>query len=226
MLGMLAIVALIIAVGVAPAAGQACTANELATLLPSDHSAGDMLGVGVALDGDTAVIGAYGDDVNGSWSGSAYVFVWDGRNWVQQAKLLPSDGSEEDYFGGGNPGVAISGDTVVVGAHGNANAAYVFQKPAGGWVDMTETAKLTPADGVIGDGFGTSVGIDGDTVVIGAAYDDDNGESSGSAYVFERPAGGWVDTTQTAKLLPSDGFAQAFFGTSVAIVAGHDAGSR
>ena len=86
--------------------------------------------------------------------------------------------------------VSISGDVAVVGAAvgggivADSGSAYVFVKPPGGWVDMTETAKLTASDGAAGDQFGISVSISGDVAVIGARLDDDNGIDSGSAYVF------------------------------------------
>lgn len=81
-----------------------------------------------------------------------------------------------------------------------------------------QQAKLLPFDGTADDWFGFSVSISGDTVVVGARYDDDNGGNSGSAYVFEKPGGGWSGAlTQTAKLLPSDGATDDFFGRSVSI---------
>ena len=91
----------------------------------------------------------------------------------------------------------------MVGAHEdddgglNSGSAYVFTKPATGWADATETAKLTASDGTAGSRFGVSVDVDGDTVVVGARLDDDNGADSGSAYVYEVsdwtavPSSGW-----------------------------------
>ena len=118
----------------------------------------------------------------------------------------------------------ISGDTVVVGSRRdgdngyNSGSAYVFEKPVGGWSGtVAQTAKLLPSDGLADGEFGFSVSIDGDTIVVGMSHDDDNGGDSGSAYVFQKPVGGWVDMTQTAKLLPSDGAAQDVFGNSVSI---------
>ena len=87
--------------------------------------------------------------------------------------------------------MAIDGDTAVITApydddNGtDSGSAYVFQKPPGGWVNMTETAKLLASDGAAGDRFGMSVALSGDTAVIGADLRDDNGGTdSGSAYVF------------------------------------------
>ena len=145
-------------------------------------------------------------------SGADYPLVID--PWIQKATLSPSDSGG---FGGQSTPVAVSGDTVVIGAPGNSNdegAAYVFEKPATGWADMTEVARLYASDGEDGDEFGISVAIDGDTVVVGA-WGDLN--SRGSAYVFEKPAGGWVTMFETAILTATTRNAFDFFGWSVAI---------
>ena len=109
---------------------------------------------------------------------------------TQTAKLTASDGAAGDCFGSS---VAMSGDTVVVGAvyddigaNADQGSAYVFSKPAGGWADMTQTAKLTASDGAADDNFGISVAISGDTVVVGADCDDIGANADqGSAYVFK-----------------------------------------
>ena len=104
--------------------------------------------------------------------------------WTEQAKLTASDGASGDYFG---HAVAVDGDTALIGARADddngegSGSAYVFTRNAGGW---TEQAKVTASDGAANDRFGWSVAVDGDTALIGAHLDDDNGESSGSAYVF------------------------------------------
>ncbi len=126
--------------------------------------------------------------------------------WIEQGKLTASDGAERDVFGSA---VAVSGDTIVVGAVGDdaeQGSAYVFVKPAIGWANMTEAAKLTASDGAALDWFGYSVAVDGDTIVVGAPGGP-TGPSTipGSAYIFIKPPGGWVDMTQTAKLTASDG---------------------
>ncbi|MFC1688270.1 6-bladed beta-propeller [Pseudomonadota bacterium] len=165
--------------------------KEVDKLLASDGAPIDQFGYSVAIDGDIAIIGAYGDDDLGSGSGSAYVFAWDGANWVEQAKLTASDGDGYDEFG---HSVALDGGTVVIGAEGNwqsSGSTYVFTWDGTNWV---EQAKLTASDGAAGDLFGYSVAIDGNTVIIGAFEDMHLGVSSGSAYVFlllsnETPSG-------------------------------------
>lgn len=129
---------------------------------------------------------------------------------VSVATLTASDAQLLDGFG---VSIAASGDTVVVGAScshfGGSNcgpgAVYVFVKPAGGWVSMTQTAKLTASDGEPGDNFGIAVAISGDTIVVGADLGCVTGLEAARAYVFVKPATGWQDMTQIAELTPSDG---------------------
>ena len=189
-------------------------------LLAADGAAGRGFGSSVAIAGDRIVVGASGDDDNGSGSGSAYVFEPDGAGGWSQTKLLASDGAGSGDFDIGDrfgSSVAIAGDRVVVGAFGDndngrdSGSAYVFEADgAGGW---SET-KLLASDGAVSHFFGESVAIAGDRIVVGAPFADDNGSNSGSAYVFEPDgAGGWSET----KLLASDGAASDIFGYSVAI---------
>jgi len=126
------------------------------------------------------------------------------------AKLLVPGATDLDSFGAS---VAVSGDRALLGdpAHGGKGAAYVFD---GGPAAMTWSATLLASDGARSDLFGHAVDLDGDVAVIGAFYDDDGGESSGSAYVFERSASGWA---QTAKLTASDPTPNAQFGRAVTV---------
>ena len=187
---------------------------EEAKLFPSDGATSDVFGISVSISGDYAVVGASGDDDNGSASGSAYVFKRSGTSWAQETKLLPSDAAAGDFFG---KSVSISGDYAVVGAQENddngtnSGSAYVFKRTDVTW---TQEAKLLPSDGATIDVFGISVSISGDYAVVGAHRDSDNGSFSGSAYVFKRTDVTW---TQEAKLLPSDGAADDQFGISVSI---------
>ena len=150
-------------------------------LLADDGAAGDSFGISVAVSGDTAVIGAYGDD---GLSGSAYVFVRADGTWSQQAKLTAADVAIGNYFG---YSVSVSGDTAVIGAYADddkgsgSGSAYVFVRAAGG--TWSQQAKLTADDGANFDRFGGSVAVSGDMAVIGAFIDDDKG----SAYMFGSP---------------------------------------
>ena len=206
-----------------PGAGWA-TATETAKLTASDGAGGDEFGYAVAVEGDTVVVSAYGDDDGGPGSGSAYVFTKPATGWTSAstaAKLTASDGATNDRFG---KSVAVDRDTVVAGAWrdddngSNSGSAYVFTKPATGWTSTSTAAKLTASDGDADDEFGYSVAVDGDTVVVGAWVDDDNGPYSGSVYVFEKPvSGGWVTATEGDKLTASDGVTGDWFGGSVSL---------
>ena len=140
---------------------------------------------------------------------------------TQLAELTPTDRFNQDWFG---TSVAVDKDTVVVGDF-DANieqygAAYVYLKPASGWGDMTQVAKLTSSDN--GEGFGTSVAVSGNVIVVGAANTSNFEPSAtpGAVYVFVKPVGGWKDMTETAKLVASDGVAGDAFGNSVSISGG------
>ena len=187
---------------------------EEAKLLASDGAPEDEFGNSVSVSGDVAVIGAHLDDDNGAESGSAYVFRFDGANWIEEAKLLASDGAVGDYFG---YSVSTSGDVAVIGAYNDtpfgddSGSAFIFHYDGTSWI---EEAKLLASDGAVGDYFGYSVSTSGDIAVIGAYRDDDNGSSSGSAYVFRYDGLNWIEE---AKLLASDGARDDYFGISVSV---------
>jgi hypothetical protein len=190
------------------------TWTEQQKLTPSDGAALDYF-CNVALVGDTAIIGAPGDDnVNGNDSGSVYVFTRTGTTWTEQAKLLASDGKPGDFFGWE---VSLSGDTALIGrladglSTSDSGAAYVFTGAGTTW---TQQAKLLGSDSLPGDSFGYDVSLNGDTALVGAANDDDNGDYSGTAFVFTRTGTTW---TEQAKLLASDGTKWDWFGCSVSL---------
>ncbi len=188
------------------------TWSQEAKLLPDDGAEDDAFGRGVSISGDYAIVGASGNDDNGSNSGSAYIFKRVGMTWSQEAKLLPDDGAANDFFG---RSVSISGDYAIVGSErdgdngSNSGSAHIFKRDGMTW---SQEAKLLPDDGAAFDFFGESVSISGDYVVVGARFVDDNGSNSGSVYVFKRSGTTW---SQEAKLLPDDGATGDFFGTSI-----------
>ncbi len=175
-------------------------------LIVNEGAQDDQFGWSVAVDGNTAVIGARSDnDYYGS--ASAYVFTRTTNAWTQQQKLTAGAGGSCDSFPY-NPyyfrfSVAVDGDTAIIGTPRDDDcflgSAYVFTRTADAWMLQQ---KLSASDGASYDYFGYSVAVDGDTAVISAPQDSDNGTHSGSAYVFARSAGVW---TQTLKLLASDG---------------------
>ncbi len=181
-------------------------------LIASDGVQTDRFGISVAISGDTAVIGAFFDDVGaGVFQGSVYVFTRNGATWTQQQHLVASDGAAGDQFG---VRVALDGDTAVVGAYiaGNQGSAYVFTRSGTTW---TQQQKLVASDGAAGDRFGRSVALDGDTAVVGANRDAVGATGDqGSAYVFTRSGTTW---TEQQHLVASDGAAGDQFGVGVAL---------
>jgi hypothetical protein len=191
--------------------------QEEAKLLPSDGG-GYGFGYSVAISGDTIIVGSIYDDEKGPYSGAAHVFVRSGTTWTEQAKLMASDGEYDESFGNA---VSIEGDTAIIGAYWDyydywvsKGSAYVFQRTGTTW---TEESKLYASDGERSDRFGISVSISGNNAVIGAHGDDDNGQYSGSAYVFVKSGTSW---TEEKKLKASDGSAWDYYGYSVGLSGG------
>lgn len=224
--------------------------NRQATLTASNPGVGDSFGTSVAISGNTIAIGAPGEDssetgTGGSGanndapsSGAAYVFVRSGSTWSQQAYLKASNAESDDYFG---ISVAISGDTLIVGASGEssaspgvngnqanngadvAGAAYVFTRTGVSW---SQQAYLKASNPGASDQFGDSVAISGDVAVVGAFgessaargidgnQDDDTAVISGAVYVFVRKGTSW---SQQAYLKSSNSDPGDNFGAAVAI---------
>lgn len=182
--------------------------TQLAELMPTKRVNQDWFGVSSAISGNTVVVGAF--DPNIEPTGTAYVYVKPSIGWgnmTQTARLAPSDAGAAFGYS-----VAISGNTIIVGAGYPSNlnhapssqgpgAAYLFVKPASGWRNMTETAKLSANDGANGDAFGAYVSLSGNTAAVGAPFAH---SGTGAGYVFVKPASGWSTMTQTAELTASD----------------------
>jgi len=155
--------------------------SQVAKLTAANGAEYDYFGISVCLSGDTALIGASGSSAPLD-GGSAYVFRETDGVWSQVAKLTADDAALGDGFG---VSVSLSGATALIGAPGDgfdSGSAYVFRETGGVW---QQVAKVTAADGAVDDYFGGSVFLSGDTALIGAHGDDDNGTNGGSAYVFE-----------------------------------------
>lgn len=196
-----------------------------ATLRAPDPEAGDLFGHAVAIDGGTIAVGAPGEIPQSTFTGSgrqrAYVFRRSAAGrWRLAATLrrsaAPATGA---VFGWG---VAVSRGTVAVSAidplgAGAVGEADVFVRPATGWRDMTQTARLVPAGVVPDDQAGSAIGLDGPTLVLGAERVADGGAMVGAAYVFTRPAAGWTDATGGVRLPLASGRDMDGFGTAVAV---------
>jgi len=215
--------------------------SQQAFLKASNAEPGDSFGRSVALDGDTLVVGAGGEDStaaggesnnDASYAGAAYVFTRSNGIWSQQAFLKASNAEEDDYFG---VSVALDGNTLVVGAYAEASTAaggennndasyagavYVFTRSNGIW---SQQAFLKASNAEASDRFGRSVGLDGDTLVVGARYEaststggENNNDAfgAGAVYVFSRFNGIW---SQQAFLKASNAEKWDSFGRSVAL---------
>jgi hypothetical protein len=186
----------------------------------SDKQASDYFGTSVSMSSDGAkfIVGAYAEDTAGSGAGAAYIFAYNGSSWVQEAKIVASDGQGSDDFG---YDVAMSGDgtKVIIGAKdedtggSNAGAAYIFVFSSGSW---SQQQKIQSSDIQAGDYFGSSVAMssDGTKVMVGAPENDWPGSNAGSAYIFAFSSGSW---SQEAIILSSDLQAGDKFGGSVAL---------
>lgn len=188
-------------------------------LVPTDRLNGDSLGWTVAIDGDIIVAGAPTRNEDGLFrAGAAYVFTRVGGAWAQTIRL----NAEFDLFETMQFGYAVGVDddagVIAIGAPfdvllGNASgSAFVFTRDPGlGWI---RDGFLTALDGNESHRFGHDVAVDGDLVVIGAPFHAANGPSAGSAYIFERSGGAYL---QVAQLFPDDAAAFQQFGHAVAV---------
>ena len=198
---------------------------ETAKLYAEKRSPNDRFGMSVDIDGNTIVVGADGTDTMLQGTGVVYLFEKPIHGWsntAYSAKLTASDASTFDFFG---KSVAISGNTVVASADRHDSngltdngAIYLFEKSLTGWRDMNQTAKLTSMDANDLDHLGRQVDISGNIVVTGAHYDDNSkGTNAGALYLYEKPASGWKDMTESMKFTASNGANNDSFGYSVSI---------
>jgi hypothetical protein len=172
-------------------------------------------GLSVGMNDDTIVVGSDGDSELGFFSGATYVFSFDGSNWVPQQKIHAQDATEGASFG---YHLAVSGDTIVVGAPGDAvgthtrGAAYVFSRRSHGWL---QDRKLVAKDSDVFDGFGLRVAVSGDTIAVGSVFDHDAALYGGAAYVYKlNGQSGW---SLHEKLFASDAARDDAFGIAVAV---------
>ena len=187
----------------------------------SDAQASDYFGYSVSLssDGNTALVGANGEDTGAPNTGAAYVFTRSSGTWTQQQKIIASDAQAYVEFGY-SVSLSSDGNTALIGAYRegtggtDAGAAYVFTRSSGTW---TQQQKITASDAEAYDNFGYSVSLssDGNMALVGAYFEDPSGLSSaGSAYVFTRSSGTW---TQQQKITASDAQGGDYFGYSVSL---------
>ncbi len=187
---------------------------QQAKLTGADIGIFDRFGKAIALHDNTAIVGVAGKDEGAEDSGAAYVFIRNGTNWTQQAKLTHSDAVPGDRFGFS---VSVTGDNILIGAPlsntagPDSGAAYLFTRNGLSW---NEEFKLIPNDTGVGDAFGYAVELDENTAIIGAPKEDRREEDMGAAYIYVKTQAGWV---QQAKLIATESSAGDEFGAAVAI---------
>ncbi|MFA6598581.1 MAG: T9SS type A sorting domain-containing protein [Ignavibacteriaceae bacterium] len=196
--------------------------SEITEAFASDKAVGDGYGNSVAISGVYAVVGApsESEDAAGenslSYAGSAYIYKYNGSDWVQQQKIVASDREVDDSFGNS---VSISGDYIIVGAvfKAGSGAAYIFVRSGETW---TQQQKIVALDNATNDDFGSSVSISGDYAIVGAPWESEDADgnnslsSAGSAYIFKYNGSSWV---QQQKIVASDREVDDRFGISVSI---------
>ena len=211
---------------VKPEGGWPAAMTETKKLIAPAKGAGRGFGTALALKGDTLVVGSPGKD-DSLIPGEVFVFQGSGTSWNLKATLSVDGLNGSDSYGAA---LDYDGQTLVVGAFGQdklKGAVYVYQKPAGGWSDKMADAVLRADDGQANDFFGGSVAVDGDTILVGANGDDDDGNKSGAVYVFERSGGKWNSdpvqklTASDAKPVGNFGYAVDLAGSSAVIGASH-----
>ena len=224
----LALLGLVTLISLGSISGDATPTNDpifsqQAKLTLNGGAANDLFGNYVALSGDWAVFGHPQKDVGGNQDqGAAYVYQRAGATWTLKQTLTASDGGAFDRFG---LGLAISGSTMVIGAHTDnigKGAAYVFALVGNTWV---ERQKLTASDGQAKDNFGVSVAVSGQSIVVGAPGEGiTDTHTPGAAYVFILSGTTWA---QQQKLTAPDGVPGGGFGTvtisgDAVVVSAHD----
>ncbi|MEM1181231.1 MAG: FG-GAP repeat protein [Acidobacteriota bacterium] len=180
-------------------------------ILASDGEEDDRFGFSTSVHLDTAIVGAISADV---FAGSAYIFSRSqgGSNgWSEVTKLTASE--SDPNFGNA---VSVHGETAVAGAI-LGDAVYIFGRDQGGVDQWGQVKRITSSDGVNGDRFGGVVSVHGDTLIVGASWDDDAGSQSGSAYVFSRNQGGPDNWGEVTKLTASDAGTMDHFGGAVSV---------
>src|SRR5436190_2192608 len=186
--------------------------SEEQKLVASDGAEGDSFGHAVSLAGDRALVAAYAAD---AYRGAVYVFVKSGNAWIEEQKLVASDGVAGDNFG---YTVSLAGERALVGAYWDDNlrgAVYSFIRSGSATrSSWTQEQKLVASDGSDGDRFGNAISLAGDGVLIGAFG---AGANRGAAYVFARNGGPW---SEQQRLVASDGLSPDLFGWSVGLAAG------
>ncbi|GGH69697.1 T9SS type A sorting domain-containing protein [Phaeocystidibacter marisrubri] len=211
------------------------TWNEIQKIVASDRASQDQFGTAVAISGEFAVVGSprESEDVNGlntmSSSGSAYFFEFIGGVWTEVQKVTSSDRGSSEYYG---MSVDLDKDRAIIGARNDnqdengvgsltaAGSAFIYHRAPGGSGTWNQINKIDASDRATGDRFGFSVGISGNTAVVGAPLEDQDAtggntvSGAGSSYIFEFNGSSWA---QSQKIVHGDRSTYDWFGVANAI---------
>lgn len=189
--------------------------HEEAILTASDFGSNNYFGSSLALDGDNLVVGADGHTHDSIRSGSVYVFTYDGTSWTEETELNPFDAATDDEFG---DSVAISGNTLVVGANREENtnpgAVYVYNWDGDSW---EYTTQLVSANGGEYDAFGNSVSLSENWLAAGAYVDEEFGALSGTVTLFSWNGVTWHEEVEFSSTDVYEGSTHDEFGYSVSL---------
>lgn len=190
-------------------------------LTAKDGATGDLFGISVAIDGNTILVGADLNDEQAENAGAVYAYVFDGKQWQHQAKLMAKDGANTDIFG---VRVALFDDTALISARRDdvegmadrvmsidAGSAYIFERTHDQW---TQTQKLVAPDGKADDRFARGVALHKETALISAMHHDAKGDNAGALYVFKKQQGQWHFSSQ---IIANDGLPDDRFGWNIAL---------
>lgn len=193
--------------------------GEVAKLFASDGEESDYFGHSVSVNGNTIIVGAWGEDGSGTDRGAAYIFERNegGENhWGERVKLTASESEDKDFFGFTT---AIDNQTIVVGAFREyeQGSAYVFDRNEGGLGNWGVVARLVASDAENVDYYASNVTIDQDIIAVGSAGEDGIGSNRGAVYIYGRDLEGNNSWGELTKLTASDPEDEDLFGISVAI---------
>jgi|GEM_PF-4699495 len=187
--------------------------NSIETHVFESNKASELTNFGEssAVSNDRVIVGKRKSYFNGYRSGQVYLYEKVGSAWIE-SDLNSSNINHGDEYGAS---LDIKGDRIVIGAPmdddaaSNAGCIYIFEWDGTSWIEQI----IIASDAQVGDRFGSSVRLDGDRIIVGASFDDDNGSNAGSVYIFDWDGSTWNET----KILASDGTAGDRFGFSVDI---------
>lgn len=229
------------------------TWTQQAYIKASNPDGDDYFGNAVSIDKDTLAVGSYGEDSGTPGidstptnligdSGAVYVFARSGTTWSQQAYIKSHLPSSNDNFG---ISVSASGDSIAVGSwrddsnvpginlsaadassNFDAGAAYVYKRTGSTW---SQEAYIKASNLATGDSFGYSVGLSGDTLVVGAQNQDTTASNAGAGYIYTRSGTTWSEQKifYANNLQASDtfGFAVGISNDTIAICSTNEDGS-